>query len=296
MRTKILGSALAMLLLALVGTVHITDPVGAAVTTCSDGRGWTRDVVRNGECQHVHICVPDVNLEILRGRISWAWVFPDACPMASISAVGVLVEHRVAKASSGDLALGTVARIDTAGTAAPPRRGGGSLTMTCGPVELDLTVISGHEIVATASGYVTTSTCSGPGSPTDPLGPTVPGMLGRWDGSTGSVATLARLYWAVFGRQPDNDGFSYWMARLDGGLSFRDAATIWTNLPEWTATFSGTDNPAFVERIYRNVLGRRPEQTGLEYWTGRLDQGLPRSELVLLVSDAPEFRQRTNTK
>ena len=86
------------------------------------------------------------------------------------------------------------------------------------------------------------------------------------------------------------------MARLTGGMSLSEVAWTWSSLPEWQGTYQGTDNRTFLVRIYGNVLGRAPDDSGLVYWLDRLDRGLTRSDLVLLVSDAPEFRQRTNTQ
>ena len=171
-----------------------------------------------------------------------------------------------------------------------------STSATCGQANLDFVVIAGNEIVATATGTVTSQPCAGPGSPTDPQGPVITPMLGRWDGSTGQVGYVARLYWAVFGRQPDDAGFAYWVARLTSGMSLSEVARTWSSLPEWQSTYQGTDNRTFLDRIYGNVLGRAPDDSGLVYWLDRLDRGLTRSDLVLLVSDAPEFRQRTNTQ
>ena len=169
-------------------------------------------------------------------------------------------------------------------------------SVTCGKGQMDFMIVAGSEIVATATGTAGSPPCVGPGSPSDPLGPTSAAMLGRWDGSTGNVGSVARLYWAVFGRQPDDAGFAYWMARLTGGMGLSDASRTWSSLPEWQGTYQGTDNVTFLQRIYANVLGRPPEPGGLAYWLDRLDHGLTRSDLVLLVSDAPEFRQRTNTQ
>ncbi len=274
----------------------IPTPAGAAVTTCDDGRGWTTDLHSNGTCQHLNACVPTVDLVTADADLVWRWQFPDRCAMSSIDAVSVLIEHRVATAASGDLSTGTTNRVDAVGHPSPPRRGSGAIAATCGRADLDFVVIAGPEIVATATGTVTGLPCALPGSPADPQGPTVAPLLGRWDGSSGSVGSVARLYWAVFGRQPDDSGFAYWMARLTAGLTLSDAARTWSSLPEWQGAYQGTDNATFLQRIYGNVLGRTPDDGGLAYWLDRLDRGLTRSDLVLLFSDAPEFRERTNTQ
>lgn len=271
-------------------------PVGAAVTSCTDGRGWTTDIRSDGTCQHLNACVPTVDLVTAGADLVWRWQFPDRCELSSINAISVLIEHQVATAASGDLSTGTTTRLDAVGHPSPPRRGSGAVAATCGRADLDFVVIAGHEIVATATGTVTGLPCVAVGSPTDPQGPAVAPLLGRWDGSSGAVGSVSRLYWAVFGRQPDDAGFAYWMARLTGGLSRSDAARTWSSLPEWQGAYQGTNNSTFLQRIYGNVLGRTPDDGGLAYWLDRLDGGLTRSDLVLLFSDTPEFRRRTNTQ
>lgn len=280
----------------LAAAIGAPAPAGAVITTCNDGRGWTTDVRSNGTCQHLNACVPTVDLVTSGAELVWRWQFPDRCLMSSINAVSVLIEHQVATAASGDLTTGTTTRLDAVGHPSPPRRGSGAIAATCGRADLDFVVIAGHEIVATATGTVTSPPCVVPGSPTDPQGPTITPLLGRWDGSSGAVGSVARLYWAVFGRQPDDAGFAYWMARLTGGMTLSDAARTWSSLPEWQGAYQGTDDATFLQRIYGNVLGRTPDDGGLSYWLDRLDHGLTRSDLVLSFSDAPEFRERTNTQ
>lgn len=152
-------------------------------------------------------------------------------------------------------------------------------------------MIAGSEVVATGSGSAVTPPCPVVVDPPDPD----PVLLPRYQGTEGQVAGFARLYWAVFGRVPDLGGFGYWMARANNGLALRSAAAIWTNLSEWRDSYDGTEDDDFLGLIYQNVLGRQPDQGGFDYWLARLLDGLSRDQLVVLFSDAPEFRQRTVT-
>lgn len=282
-----------LLLTGLVAGVTGASPASGSV--CDDGRGWTSDVWSNGACVYDNICSPeDISLRV-GDRVTWNWRFPAGCPMGAIDALGVVAEREVPISTDGSIAEGTVKRVEQHGVRSPARSGSGSVPATCGEVVLRFTVIAGSEVIATASGRATTQACAPTANPTDPAGPTVAGLLGPWDGSSGEVGTIARLYWAVFGRVPDVGGFDYWMARLNGGTSLGGVARIWTGLPEWQDTYAGTDDATFVARIYENVLGRQPEAGGFIYWVDRLESGLTRDRLVLLFSDSPEFRDRTNT-
>ena len=45
----------------------------------------------------------------------------------------------------------------------------------------------------------------------------------------------------------------------------------------------GTSNLDFATTVYNNVLGRTPDQGGLDFWVGALDNGYPRDSFILAV-------------
>jgi hypothetical protein len=290
--SRCLVAVAALLLGALaVSTLATSHPAAAQSSEfCDDGRAWTADRIGSSACEHTNLCAPD-SIELARpDDLEWQWRFPASCPIAAIDAVGVVVVRQVSLSPTGDLSLGTAVRLESRGTAEPGRTGAGSSPYVCGDIELQFTVIAGTEVVATAIGSSTGAPCPGP--LTQP-GPTP--LLEIYHGSEGITGAFARLYWAVFGRVPDPDGFGYWMARSTAGLSLRDAATTWTGLPEWTATYAGTSNSDFLGAVYLNVLGRQPDSTGFAYWLERLGIDLTRQELVVLFSGSDEFKARTGT-
>ncbi len=289
-----IGALVLAMALGLTSVIWGSHSATALTKSCNDGRGWTADSFVDGDCRQVNVCIPILTLDVASSQITWTWDFPARCPMDSIDAVNVLIEHKVALAPSAGGPSGTVTRLDTAGQRDPARSSGGSIPATCGPVAVTFTVISDAEIVATGSGRVSTAPCLDPASLNDPI-TNAPPLLGLWAGSYGSVGSVGRLYWAVFRRLPDLAGFTYWLARIDAGLTMREMAAIWTDLDEWTSTYGGAGDASFVRAIYDNVLGRRPDPSGDDYWNQRLSEGLDRSELVLLFSDSVEFRRRTNT-
>ena len=57
-----------------------------------------------------------------------------------------------------------------------------------------------------------------------------------------------------------------------------------------------TDDAAFVQLIYRNVLGRDAEPSGAAFWTGQLStRKLTRSGVMVGFSDSAEFIVKTGT-
>ena len=52
--------------------------------------------------------------------------------------------------------------------------------------------------------------------------------------------------------------------------------------------------PQFVDRIYRNVLGRSADQAGSDYWGGQLASGaLNRGGVMVNFSESAEYRNAT---
>jgi hypothetical protein len=102
-----------------------------------------------------------------------------------------------------------------------------------------------------------------------------------------------RTYLAAFVRTGEPAGLYYWDRRLWEGVRVDIMTRSFCEQPEFTTRYSGMDNRAFVEQLYQNVLGRPGDASGIDYWTGLLDQGRPRYEIVTLFADSPEFRART---
>ncbi len=120
-------------------------------------------------------------------------------------------------------------------------------------------------------------------------------LTGVYKNASGTRGSVARLYMAVFGRQPDTGGFAYWNERIQNGLALPDAAAYFVVSPEFVNLYGSTANPEFVELLYQNVLGRTSDADGKAYWIGQLGSGMTRTELTLWFSESPEFRNVTET-
>lgn len=108
--------------------------------------------------------------------------------------------------------------------------------------------------------------------------------------TSGRRAAIARLYLATFERQPDRAGFEYWTG-LDRGS--QHIAGWFVTSREFQTRYGALDDTAFVDRVYRNVLGRPPDPAGRAYWTDALGRGTARSDVLLGFSESREFRNRT---
>lgn len=136
-------------------------------------------------------------------------------------------------------------------------------------------------------------TGAGPGHPQPELHTAEPPSLdvdAFYRQTTGRRAAIARLYLATFERQPDRAGFDYWIG-LD--RASQAIAAWFVTSPEFQARYGELGDQGFVDRVYRNVLGRSPDEAGRRYWTGALGRGTARSDVLLGFSESREFRNRT---
>ena len=113
------------------------------------------------------------------------------------------------------------------------------------------------------------------------------------DELTGDHATVFRLYWAFFLREPKADGALFWIERRDRCASLAEIAEQFADGQEFATRYGTVEDRPFVELIYRNVLRRDGQSAGVDYWSGRLASGLlSRGEVVLHISQSVEFRAR----
>ena len=101
-----------------------------------------------------------------------------------------------------------------------------------------------------------------------------------FDGAT-SAGGIYRLYKATFNREPDAGGLGYWIAQADAGN--KDAVRMaedftWSQEFQDLYNITTTDNygtgnniRALIEGFYENVLGRTPDEGGLNFYTGVIE-------------------------
>ncbi|MEZ5226941.1 MAG: DUF4214 domain-containing protein [Acidimicrobiales bacterium] len=106
---------------------------------------------------------------------------------------------------------------------------------------------------------------------------------------------VGRLFVAYFLREPDPSGFSYWTRQRASGVSLAAISSEFANSTEFRQRYGNLDNRAFVDLIYRNVLGRPADAAGLTYWVGQLQAGRDRGQVMAGFSESPEFVTNTAT-
>jgi cytochrome c5/Ca2+-binding RTX toxin-like protein len=103
-----------------------------------------------------------------------------------------------------------------------------------------------------------------------------------------------RLYQATLDRVPDVQGQTNWSQRLaDGVQTLEQVAQGFVGSQEFQNIYGGADNDQFVTLLYNNVLGITPDDKGFARWTGELESGASRAEVVLGFSQSPQFMSET---
>lgn len=269
-------------------------------------RTWARELARSGSLRHNPNLVAQVDSQVTN---QWTRVGENAGYAQSIPAV-----QNVYMASAPHAAniLGDYNRVGV-GTA---RDGAGRVWTT-------LVFIKGPALAppaptvdpavfrpfATASSLVDQQYRDLLGRPADPAG------LSTWSGqllsgqqtpsslvtalltsaeSNALVAPVARLYEAYFLRLPDPAGFDFWVNYMRRGASLAQVSAAFAGSAEFVTRYGALSQTAFVELVYRNVLGRTPDLAGLTYWVGQLLSGArDRGSVMLGFSESVEHIRAT---
>lgn len=115
-----------------------------------------------------------------------------------------------------------------------------------------------------------------------------------WQHAAGGVA---RLYQAYFGRDADTAGINYWTARVLRGTSLNVVSSSFAASSEFKTAYGALANDAFVDHVYKNVLGRAGDAGGTKYWTDKVTSGeASRGQVMTGFSESNEYRRKTQTR
>ncbi|HSL57385.1 MAG TPA: DUF4214 domain-containing protein, partial [Acidimicrobiales bacterium] len=105
--------------------------------------------------------------------------------------------------------------------------------------------------------------------------------------------SVERLYLAYFLRDPDPAGLTYWERRHAAGTPLSAISSAFARSAEFRATYGAVADTEFVRLVYRNVLGREPDGSGLTHWATQLTSGRSRGTVMLGFSDSAEYKATT---
>lgn len=88
----------------------------------------------------------------------------------------------------------------------------------------------------------------------------------------GVAGQAYRIYRAAFDRVPDLSGVGFWLKRMDQGVTVEQVAAAFVTSDEFVKLYGAApSNEQTVDRLYRNVLHRAPEQGGYDFWVDILN-------------------------
>lgn len=114
-----------------------------------------------------------------------------------------------------------------------------------------------------------------------------------FDVEDGTAGQAYRIYQAAFARTPDDEGLGHWIGRMDDGATLADVAAGFVGSAEFAALYgSDPDDEDFIDLLYHNVLGRKPDQEGYGFWQDRMADGQTRAEVLAEFSESTENREK----
>ncbi len=126
---------------------------------------------------------------------------------------------------------------------------------------------------------------AGPGN----AGASVPGKEFTETGCEQYSDSVARLYTAGLGRQPERGGFEFWMTEYTAGhRNLPQMASFFTQSDEFNKSYGALSQDGFVRQLYRNVLGREGESGGVAFWNGQMSLGMDRGTVLLRFAESRE--------
>jgi len=109
-------------------------------------------------------------------------------------------------------------------------------------------------------------------------------------GTLDNTGFVNLVYQNVLGRAADPTGLSYWVGQLSSGAATRaDLMYSFTSSSEFQASIQ---NQALSILLYLGFLRRSPDLSGVTYWTGQLNAGIPPETVLNAFITSPEYIAR----
>jgi hypothetical protein len=107
--------------------------------------------------------------------------------------------------------------------------------------------------------------------------------------SDANAVIVREDYLTGLGREPDQIGMAGWGDFLNSGGTPLQLAENISQSPEFQALHAQQTDPAYVDSLYENGLGRAADPQGLQGWVGALQTGaLDRAGVLAGIAQSPE--------
>ena len=103
------------------------------------------------------------------------------------------------------------------------------------------------------------------------------------DCSEESIDTIQQAYIAYYGRPGDPGGVSFWCEKLDKENGSLDAIIgQFGNSEEFEDRYGSFSNGELIDTVYQQMFGRDPDESGREFYVGRLNSGAMTLQTITL--------------
>ncbi len=120
----------------------------------------------------------------------------------------------------------------------------------------------------------------------------VSALAGFVDADT-KAAAIDRLYFAVFNRIPDLEGYKFWIQGEGHNKSLAEISEFFATSDEFKTRFGSDNYNDLLNQIYEEMFSRVPDEEGKAYWLQRLedpDDPVTPGTLVSYFSEGTEAR------
>jgi GT2 family glycosyltransferase len=108
------------------------------------------------------------------------------------------------------------------------------------------------------------------------------------------LVLIHTLYRSAFGRSTDPAGLSYYLPRLKAGIPLETVAEELADSEEFQTRFGPGRlvDTKFLNDLYRNALGRPPDEAGLDWWLAEGKKGIERFQVLASLASSAQALKR----
>lgn len=112
----------------------------------------------------------------------------------------------------------------------------------------------------------------------------------------GPAAQVFRLYQGIFDRDPDPEGFDFWVNLIETGqVTLKSIISGFVESVEYQTRFGDRSNEEFMSALYQFVLNRTPDASGFEFWMTVLNNGImTRESMAKSFTQSREFKNASD--
>jgi len=106
------------------------------------------------------------------------------------------------------------------------------------------------------------------------------------------VQDISLLYLGLLNRAPDEDGLKYWTNQMNKDALYYDIIGSFLDSDELNTNFDYTgDDQSFITNLYKNILLREADSSGLEYWLNELATAASKEKVVSGFLESVEYKE-----